>query len=141
MASESGIPAAVVDRIAGGEPALDVVDMADSNFEFLFEVNPLDTGTPTVYDLSTDEILDIYDNNWLSKLMAFLTGPGRHQSTRFQAHANAEIDEMASSTRPFAPKRWFGRKGMRSDGVRHTPSRPVPPRRPASPPPRSSRRE
>ena len=70
MARESGIPAAVVDRIAGGEPALDVVDMADSNFGYLFEVNPLDPGTPTVYDPSTDEILDIYDNNWLSKLMA-----------------------------------------------------------------------
>ena len=70
MARESGIPAAVVDRIAGGEPALDVVDMADSNFGYLFELNPLDPGTPTVYDPSTDEILDIYDNNWLSKLMA-----------------------------------------------------------------------
>ena len=70
MARESGMPAAVVDRIAGGEPALDVVDMGDSNFGYLFGLNPLDPGTPTVYDPSTDEILDIYDNNWLSKLMA-----------------------------------------------------------------------
>ncbi len=27
------------------------------------------TGTPTVYDPANDEKLDIYDNDWLSKLM------------------------------------------------------------------------
>ena len=70
MASAAGLPSAVVDRIAGGESALDVVDMADTNFEYLFDVNPLDTGTPTVYDPAHDEIIDIYDNEWLSKLIA-----------------------------------------------------------------------
>ena len=34
------------------------------------EIDPVDTGTPTVYDLNTGEKLDIYDNDWLSKLMA-----------------------------------------------------------------------
>ena len=70
MARDSDIPAAVVDRIASGKPALDVVDMANSNFGHLYELNPLDPGTPTVYDPATDEVMDIYDNNWLSKLMA-----------------------------------------------------------------------
>ena len=69
-ASAAGLPSPVVDRIAGGESALDVVGMADANFEYLFDVNPLDTGTPTVYDPAHDEIIDIYDNEWLSKLIA-----------------------------------------------------------------------
>jgi hypothetical protein len=29
----------------------------------------MNTGTPTVYDPETDEKIDIYDNNWLNKLM------------------------------------------------------------------------
>ena len=37
---------------------------------YLFELSPLDTGTPTVYDPADDEMIDIYDNDWLSKLMA-----------------------------------------------------------------------
>ena len=44
--------------------------MADNNFEYLYEVDPINTGTPTVYDLKTGEKLDIYDDNWLSKLMS-----------------------------------------------------------------------
>ncbi len=44
--------------------------MADTNFEYLYEVDPLNTGTPTVYDLKRDKTLDIYDNDWLSKLMS-----------------------------------------------------------------------
>ena len=70
MAHDSGAPSAVVDRIAAGKSALDVAQMADANFEYLFEANPLDPGTPTVYNLEDDEILDIYDNDWLDKLMA-----------------------------------------------------------------------
>ncbi len=29
----------------------------------------MNTGTPTVYDLDTDEKLDIFDDNWLDKLV------------------------------------------------------------------------
>jgi hypothetical protein len=29
----------------------------------------LDTGTPTVYDPAKDEKIDIYDNDWLNKLV------------------------------------------------------------------------
>ncbi len=71
MARESGIPpAAAVDAMRSGKTALDVQEMADTNFEYLYEIDPVNTGTPTVFDLTTNEKLDIYDNNWLSKLMS-----------------------------------------------------------------------
>lgn len=70
MARASGVAAGAVDAIKGGKPALDLKDMADTNFEYLYEVDPIRTGTPTVYDLKTDEPVDIYDNNWLSRLMS-----------------------------------------------------------------------
>jgi protein-disulfide isomerase len=47
----------------------DLADLESTNFEFLYEVDPINTGTPTVFDLTTGEKLDIYDNDWLSKLM------------------------------------------------------------------------
>lgn len=68
MAEEAGMPEKVAKRIAHGESAVNVADMDDSNFEYLFEIDPLETGTPTVYDPATDEKLDIYDD-WLNKLI------------------------------------------------------------------------
>ncbi|KAA0110666.1 thioredoxin domain-containing protein [Mycolicibacterium sp. P1-5] len=70
MARESGVPAVAVDAMRAAKPALDVQQMADTNFEYLYEIDPINTGTPTVFDLDTNERLDIYDNNWLSKLMS-----------------------------------------------------------------------
>jgi len=70
MARESGIPAKAVDAIKAGKSALNVQDMSDTNFEYLYEINPVDTGTPTVYDLIKADTVDIYDNNWLSKLLS-----------------------------------------------------------------------
>jgi protein-disulfide isomerase len=49
--------------------ASELADMESANFEFLYEVDPVNTGTPTVFDLSAGEKLDIYDNDWLSKVM------------------------------------------------------------------------
>lgn len=69
MAKTAGMPDRVADRIAGGGSAVNVTDMDDSNFGYLYEVDWLNTGTPTVYDPENDEKLDIYDNDWLSKLM------------------------------------------------------------------------
>ena len=37
-------------RRAGGESDVDVGDMDDANFEYLFDMNQVETGTPTVYD-------------------------------------------------------------------------------------------
>ena len=70
MAQESGVAPDAVAAIKAGKSALDVQEMADTNFEYLYEIDPIGTGNPTVYDLNNDEKLDIYDNNWLSKLMS-----------------------------------------------------------------------
>lgn len=70
MARKSGVGAAEVDKISAGDEALDIQDMADTNFGYLYDIDPIDTGTPTVYDLNNDEKIDIFDNNWLSKLMS-----------------------------------------------------------------------
>jgi protein-disulfide isomerase len=69
MAKAAGMPDNVVDRIAGGESAVNTTDMDELNFEYLFEIDAVNTGTPTVYDLSTEEKIDIYDNEWLDKLI------------------------------------------------------------------------
>ena len=70
MARDSGLPSEVVDRIADGSSALNTDEMATANFGYLYDADPLDTGTPTVYDLKKDKLIDIYDNDWLSKLVA-----------------------------------------------------------------------
>jgi hypothetical protein len=69
MAKKSGMPEKVVKRVEGGGSAVDVVEMDELNFEYLYEIDALDTGTPTVYDLSTGEKVDIFDNDWLNKLI------------------------------------------------------------------------
>lgn len=70
MARESGLPATAVAKIRSADSALNVNDMAETNFEYLYEVSPLQTGTPTVYNLREDDVIDIYDDNWLSVLMS-----------------------------------------------------------------------
>ncbi|MCV7177345.1 DsbA family protein [Mycolicibacterium sphagni] len=70
MARESGVPPAAVDAMRAAKSALDLQEMEDTNFEYLYEIDPMNTGTPTVFDLTTNKTVDIYDNNWLSKLMS-----------------------------------------------------------------------
>jgi protein-disulfide isomerase len=69
MARTAGIPTDQVSSIEGGKPAVDVKDLEDTNFEFLYEIDDISTGTPTMYDLKKGDKLDIYDDNWLSKVM------------------------------------------------------------------------
>lgn len=69
MAKAAGMPDKAVARVAGGGSAVNVVEMDSSNFGYLFEIDSVNTGTPTVYDLITGEKIDIYDNEWLSKLI------------------------------------------------------------------------
>ena len=69
MARTAGLPDEVVARIETGEEAVDTSEMQDFNFEFLYQIDPLETGTPTAYDLNNDEKLDIYDDDWLSTVM------------------------------------------------------------------------
>jgi hypothetical protein len=70
MAQHSGIPAPGVQAVAGGGEAVDTLDMSDFNVELLTEINVYGVGTPTVYDLVNGEVLDITDDDWLSKLIS-----------------------------------------------------------------------
>ncbi len=51
-------------------PNADIDEVAEENFDLLVEVDPINSGTPTVYDLNNEEKVDIYDNDWLDKLMS-----------------------------------------------------------------------
>jgi protein-disulfide isomerase len=68
MAKSAGMPDNVVDRIADGGSAINVAEMEDTNFAYLYDVDMV-TGTPTVYDPENDTKIDIFDNDWLAKLM------------------------------------------------------------------------
>jgi protein-disulfide isomerase len=72
LARKADVPDFQAHRIEEGahdKSASDLTDMEATNFEFLYEVDPLNTGTPTVFDLTAGEKVDIYDNDWLSKMM------------------------------------------------------------------------
>jgi len=68
MARKSGIPEPVAQYIKGGGSAVNVKAMDDANFEFLYQIDNENMGTPTVYDLGKGERIDIFDNDWLTKL-------------------------------------------------------------------------
>lgn len=69
LARDAGIPDVRAARIALGKPAVNVGELQDTNFELLYLLDPVDTGVPTVYNLANDDKLDIYDDNWLVKVM------------------------------------------------------------------------
>jgi protein-disulfide isomerase len=69
MAKKAGMPEPVAQNIKSGGSAVDVKAMDDANFEFLYEIDNEGMGTPTVYDLNKGEKLDIFDNDWLTKLI------------------------------------------------------------------------
>jgi len=72
FARAAGIPGFQVHQLETGtaaKSAADLADMESTNFEFLYEVDPLNAGTPTVFDLHAGEKLDVYDDDWLSRLM------------------------------------------------------------------------
>lgn len=70
MARTAGIPDYQAGEIASGDLTFDTAAMSDTNLIYLLDIDPLESGTPTVYDLTNDEKLDVYDNDWLSTLMA-----------------------------------------------------------------------
>lgn len=45
-----------------------LAELEVTNFEFLYEIDPVNTGTPTVFDLTSGKKLDIY-GDWLAKRM------------------------------------------------------------------------
>ncbi len=72
MATAAGMPADVTREIGSGRDAtnVDIAEMADFNFGYLIGIDPINSGTPTVYDIDDEEKVDIYDNDWLDKLMS-----------------------------------------------------------------------
>jgi protein-disulfide isomerase len=65
MARESGITEAVIERIAAGDYVVDTAALNDANRTRLGQVNPENPGTPTVYDLKANKVVDIQDPAWL----------------------------------------------------------------------------
>jgi protein-disulfide isomerase len=68
MARESGVAAVVADRIAAGDYAVDAAALNEANEARLDEVNAANPGTPTVYDLKANRLVDIQDPAWLDTL-------------------------------------------------------------------------
>jgi protein-disulfide isomerase len=65
MARESGIADVAADRIADGDFVIDTVALNDTNKARLVQLNPANAGTPTVYDLNTNRVVDTQDPDWL----------------------------------------------------------------------------
>ena len=72
MATKAGMPSDVADKIGDGKVAsnVDIDEMATTNFGSLLSIDPINSGTPTVYDLNTMKKVDIYQSDWLDKLMS-----------------------------------------------------------------------
>ncbi len=68
MARQSGLSQVVADRIAAGDHAVDTGALNDANRARLVQVNPDQSGTPTVYDLKANRLVDIHDSSWLDTL-------------------------------------------------------------------------
>jgi hypothetical protein len=72
MAQESGLPDDVASRIGDGDTAdqIDIEEMSAYNYGALIGIDPISTGTPTVYDLDTQDKVNIQDDDWLDNLLA-----------------------------------------------------------------------
>jgi protein-disulfide isomerase len=68
MARDSEITDAVADRIAAGDHVVDTATVNDANRTRLHQVNPEHPGTPTVYDLKANKLVDLQDPAWLDTL-------------------------------------------------------------------------
>lgn len=67
-AADSGVSAEAVASIQSGEHAVDTDEMTLTNETRLQAIRDGDAGTPTVYDLSADAVVDIQEAGWLAKL-------------------------------------------------------------------------
>lgn len=69
-AADSGVSAEAVTTIQSGEHAVDTDEMTITNETRLQEIRDGDAGTPTVYDLTGNTVVDIQETGWLAKLTA-----------------------------------------------------------------------
>lgn len=72
MAEDSGLPVGVANSIKDGDPArdVDIEEMAAFNYGALIAIDPMTAGTPAVYDLNTEEKVDLQDDDWLDNLLS-----------------------------------------------------------------------
>lgn len=68
MAARNGVAGMAIARIAIDLPAVDVAAMNDANVSRLKQVNPDNPGTPTVYNLDTNTVVNLEDPGWLDGL-------------------------------------------------------------------------
>ena len=69
-AADAGVSAEAVATIQSGEHAVDTDEMTITNETRLQEIRDGDAGTPTVYDLTGNTVVDIQETGWLAKLTA-----------------------------------------------------------------------
>jgi hypothetical protein len=69
MACDSGVPLEVVGRISARDSAVDTEEMGLANFDSLMDVNPFNPGTPTVYDITQKDVVEIQRPDWLDQLV------------------------------------------------------------------------
>ena len=69
IASDTDIPPKVIDHIEAGDTGVDVEAMDEANQAGLEEVRPDDAGTPTVFDTTTKEVVDVGNPDWLDDLV------------------------------------------------------------------------
>lgn len=69
IARGAGVPSALVERIADGDSGIEITDMDDYNFESLLYSNSDSFGTPTIYDLTNEETVDLSNDSWLDDLI------------------------------------------------------------------------
>ena len=69
IATDSGLSEEIVGRIADGDAAVDIDELAKANFTALEDVSPESLGTPLVYDLEQQEVVDQSDEDWLANLL------------------------------------------------------------------------
>jgi Thioredoxin len=72
MAEDAGMPGDVASRISNGDTAddVDIEEMSAYNYGALIGIDPITTGTPTVYDLKSKQKVDLQDNDWLDSLLS-----------------------------------------------------------------------
>ncbi len=69
IASDTGIPPGLVDRMESTDNGVDVEAMDEANAAALKEIKPDDAGTPTVFDATANKVVDINDPDWLDQLV------------------------------------------------------------------------
>ncbi len=67
-AADSGVNGEAVASIRSGAHTVDTDAMTQTNETRLQDIREGDAGTPTVYDLTTNTVVDIQEDGWLTKL-------------------------------------------------------------------------